>query len=41
MRSAFNLGVGLIAILNEQDASIALNTLSDEHPFVIGSVIRV
>jgi len=41
MRSAFNLGVGLIAILNEQDASIALNTLSNERPFVIGSVIRV
>lgn len=39
MRSAFNLGVGLIAVVPESDRESVLSTCSDDSPFIIGSVV--
>jgi phosphoribosylformylglycinamidine cyclo-ligase len=38
MRSAFNLGVGLIAVVPRSDVDSVLSACSDDAPFVIGSV---
>ena len=39
MRSALNLGVGLIAVLPSNEVDGVLAACADEHPFVIGSVV--
>lgn len=41
MRSALNLGVGLIAVIPSGDLDTALASFTDEEPFVIGSVVPV
>ena len=40
MRSALNLGVGLIAVVPQKDVPGVMAACSDDHPFVIGSVVR-
>jgi len=41
MRSAFNLGVGLIAIVPPGEVETVFSSFTDEAPFVIGSVKAV
>jgi phosphoribosylformylglycinamidine cyclo-ligase len=42
MRSAFNLGIGLVVIVSEQDAEVSLEELTKagEQPLIIGKVIK-
>lgn len=40
MRKAFNLGIGLIAIVRKADVDAVLTSLADESPVVLGSVVR-
>jgi len=39
MRKAFNLGIGLIAIVRAEDASTVLESMASEFPVLIGSVV--
>ena len=39
MRSAFNLGIGLIAIIRKESVDRVLSDLKDESPIVIGTVV--
>lgn len=38
MRQAFNLGVGMILVVNENNVDTVLNRIKDEDPYIIGNI---